>query len=201
MRFKLLYSLLAVLVLFSGCTRAKLSIIPGNGTILAFGDSLTFGKGVDITDSYPSVLAELSGRKVINAGLTGEITSEGLLRLERLLKKSKPDLIILLEGGNDILQNRDLIQTKTNLSKMIELILNKNIPVVLVGVPDKTLTPNSAIIYKELSEKYDLILEGNIIKTLLVNPEYKYDEHHFNQMGYRLLAESIYRILKDNGAL
>ena len=69
------------------------------------------------------------------------------------------------------------------------------------SVPDKTLAAKSAIIYKELSEKYDLVLEESIIMNLLINPEYKYDDHHFNKKGYRLLAESIYKILQDNGAL
>lgn len=201
MKFKLLYPLIAILLILSGCNSSKLTLLPKNGTILAFGDSLTIGKGVDVSYSYPSVLAELSGRKVINAGITGEVTSAGLLRLEAILKKIKPDLVILLEGGNDILQGKDLTLTEANLSKMIELIQDNNTPVVLIGVPDKTLAANSAIIYKELSEKYDLVLEESIIKTLLINPEYKFDEHHFNKKGYRLLAETIYKMLQDNGAL
>jgi acyl-CoA thioesterase I len=162
---------------------------------------LTIGKGVNITDSYPSVLADLSGRKVINAGITGEETSKGLLRLESILKEIKPDLVILLEGGNDILNDKDLTITKSNLSKMIELIQNNKIPVVLIGVPDKTLTANSSEIYKEISDKYNLILEESIIKNLLINPEYKSDDHHFNKKGYHLLAESIYKIIKEAGAL
>lgn len=201
MKFKLLYPLIAIILILPGCSSAKLTLLPSNGTILAFGDSLTIGKGVDVADSYPSVLAELSGRKVINAGIVGEETSKGLLRLEPMLKEIIPDLVILLEGGNDILRDRDLTLTKANLSKMIELIQDNNIPVVLIGVPDKTLAAKSAIIYKELSEKYDLVLEESIIMNLLINPEYKYDDHHFNKKGYRLLAESIYKILQDNGAL
>ncbi len=201
MKFKLLYPLITIILILSGCNPAKLTLIPRNGTILAFGDSLTIGKGVDISDSYPSVLAELSGRIVINEGIIGEETSEGLQRLETILKEVKPDIVILLEGGNDILQDKDLSLTKANLSKMIELIQNNNSSVVLVGVPDKTLATNSAIIYKELTEKYNLVLEESIIMNLLVNPEYKYDDHHFNKKGYRLLAESIYEILHDNGAL
>ncbi len=184
-----------------GCNPAKLTLLPQNGTILAFGDSLTIGKGVDISDSYPGILAELSGRKVINAGITGEETSEGLLRLPIILKDTKPDLIILLEGGNDILRDRDLTLIKNNLSKMIELAHNLDISIILVGVPDKNLAANSAGIYRELSEKYNLVLEENIIKTLLINPEYKYDDHHFNEKGYRLLAETLYKLLHDNGAL
>lgn len=201
MKFKLFYPFIVTILILSGCNSSKLTLLPQNGTILAFGDSLTIGKGVNITDSYPSALEELSGRKVINAGIIGEETSEGLLRLKKILTEIKPDLVILLEGGNDILRDKDSTLIKENLSKMIELTQDNKIPVVLVGVPDKTLVADSAIIYKELSEKYNLILEESIIKTLLINPEYKYDDHHFNKKGYRLLAESIYKVLKDNGAL
>jgi len=201
MKLKFFYLFFIFIFIISGCNSKKLALLPQQGTILAFGDSLTIGKGVDIAYSYPSVLAELSGRKVINAGITGEVSSQGLLRLEKVLKDIKPDFVVLLEGGNDILQNKDLTLTKGNLSKMIELIMEKNIPVILVGVPNKTLSDNSAKIYYELSKEYKLLLEDSIIKKLLINPQYKSDEHHFNKKGYHLLAESIYKILQNNGAI
>ena len=102
----------------SGCSENKLTPIPLEGTILAFGDSLTAGVGTTKDKSYPSVLAELTGRHIINAGISGEETKAGLQRFEHVLVQSKPDLVILLEGGNDILRNRKLSNTKKNLAAM-----------------------------------------------------------------------------------
>jgi acyl-CoA thioesterase-1 len=92
-------------LLLTGCSDPKLSEIPRNATILAFGDSLTVGVGASYAESYPVVLTELSGRKVINAGVSGETTTQGLQRLPGLLEQHEPELVLLLEGGNDILRN------------------------------------------------------------------------------------------------
>lgn len=201
MKFKFFLFFVAISVFLLGCHPLKLVFIPSDGTILAFGDSLTIGKGVDLSGSYPGVLSDLTGKNVVNAGIIGEETSAGLLRLPKLLKETNPDLLILLEGGNDILRDRDSNIIKNNLSKMIEIAHKLDIPVVLVGVPDKNLTVNSVDIYIELAAEFNLVLEENIIKFLLVNPEYKSDIHHFNKEGYRVLAETLYKLLQENGAI
>ena len=72
--------LLLALLLVTGCERQLLSPLPADGVILAFGDSLTVGVGADSSRSYPSVLEELTGLRVINAGVSGETTGGGLRR-------------------------------------------------------------------------------------------------------------------------
>jgi lysophospholipase L1-like esterase len=192
----------ALITLFlSGCSDSKLEPIKYGGSILAFGDSLTFGVGTAQANSYPAVLAELSGFNVINAGISGETTESGLKRLPLELDRTSPDLLILIEGGNDILQNKSEPAIKANLKKMIELAQSRDIPVVLIGVPQKRLFSDSAPLYQELAEEYQLVFDGALIGSLLRSPSLKFDHVHFNTQGYRKMAESIYELLSDNGAL
>jgi lysophospholipase L1-like esterase len=197
---KLAAIVLAALVL-QGCSDPKLSFVPEGSTILAFGDSLTLGVGTDKVNSYPSVLSALSGRQVVNAGVSGETTERGLARLPEQLSQTNPDLLILLEGGNDILRNNDFAATKRNLAAMIELAQNRGVQVVLLGVPEKRLFLGVAPFYADLAEDYQLVFEDQLVATLLRNSDYKSDPIHLNAKGYRVLAEKIHELLQDNGAL
>jgi acyl-CoA thioesterase-1 len=189
-----------VVFLLTGCSDPKLSEIHQNGTILAFGDSLTVGVGASAAESYPVVLTELSGRKVINAGVSGETTTLGLQRLPVLLEQHEPELVLLLEGGNDILRNQPFGMIGQNLAAMIELIQQKGIPVVLIGVPEKNLFSSSAPFYVELAAEYDLVFEGRLLGSLLRTAAYKSDPIHLNAAGYRVMAEELHELLAANGA-
>lgn len=187
------------MLLLQGCGGPTLEAIPPNGTILAFGDSLTAGYGVDQAQSYPTVLAELSDRTVINAGISGETTTQGLARLPEVLSETKPDLLILFQGGNDILRSQNLDQTKANLSAMIELAESQDIEVVLVGVPNRLA--KVAPFYKDLAKEHDLVFAPELVGTLLREESYKSDAVHFNALGYRLVAEELHQLLDESGAL
>ncbi|WP_425557236.1 arylesterase [Corallincola platygyrae] len=193
--------LLGLVLSLSGCSEPKLTPLYYDATILAFGDSLTAGYGVEKEHSYPAVLAELSRRKVVNAGVSGETTSQGRERFASVVQTNQPDLIILIEGGNDILRNHSPQQAKANLAAMIEHAQLSGIPVVLIGVPEKNLFSSSAPFYRELAEEYDLVFDGELMAELQRSPSLKSDYVHFNKAGYRELAESIYQLLQDNGAL
>jgi len=190
-----------VITILCGCSNKTLKPLSANSVILAFGDSLTVGVGTNRENAYPSVLASLSGREVINAGVSGEVTSQGVKRFQQLLQKNQVDLVVLLEGGNDILRNLRPEVTKNNLAAMIEEAQSYNIDVVLIGVPEKKLLSRVAPFYKELAEEYGLVFEDALVGRLLHSPEYKSDTIHFNTEGYRVMAESIYELLQDHGAL
>ena len=199
--FLLLFVILFTLGL-QGCDkRGALSPVSNSGTILAFGDSLTAGYGVNIENSYPSVLARLSKRRVVNAGISGEVTEEGLARLAKVLDDSSPELMILLEGGNDILRNQPLSKAKQNLSKMIVMAKEKGVQVVLIGVPEKKLFSDSASIYGELAEEHKLVFDPKLISSLIKKPKFKSDSVHFNKAGYEKMADEIYQLLENEGAL
>lgn len=189
------------LVSLSGCNSPELKPLAANATILAFGDSLTAGVGTSRDKSYPAVLQELSGIKVINRGISGETTAEGLTRFEEVLDQSTPDLIILIEGGNDILRNRPYSDIKANLNDMIGIARSRNIQLVFLGIPEKKLFSSSAPFYQQLADEHQLVYDHNLISDLLRTRNLKSDPIHFNQAGYRKMAEAIHQLLIESGAL
>jgi len=188
-------------IVLSSCSSPKLEPIHEGGTILAFGDSLTSGVGTSKINSYPSVLEELTDLKVVNSGISGETSDVGLKRFETEIERVVPDLIILIEGGNDILQNRSHEQIKQNIESMIQIALEREIPVVLIGIPEKNLFSSSASFYQELADEHQLVFDGEVIGDLQRSLTLKSDHVHFNKKGYRKMAESIYELLRESGAL
>jgi acyl-CoA thioesterase-1 len=200
--FKLVPVLLLTIFILTGCgSSGDLPPLPTNAVILSFGDSITRGKGAEDHQSYPAILQNLTNRKVINAGINGEISEEGLNRLPALLDQHSPDLLILCHGGNDILQKRDLNVMGENVRKMISLARERNIPVVLLGVPRPGLFLSSADIYSEIAETTGVVFIEDLIADVLSDNSLKSDVAHPNQYGYEEMAKSIYTVLDDHGAI
>jgi len=198
------FSLICILILLltSGCgDDPTLPRLSAEDVILAFGDSLTHGNGATKNESYPAVLEKLSGRKVINAGISGEESAQGLKRLPALLEKHQPKLLILCHGGNDILRKKDIEKMEANLRQMIQLAKTQNIPVVLLGVPKPGLFLSSANVYKEIAESTGVIFIEDLIADVLGDKSLKSDTVHPNKEGYRTMAESIYSLMQLSGAI
>ncbi len=173
--------------------------LPVNTKIVAFGDSITYGYRVDNDKNYPSVLANLLQVKVINAGVNGELSKNGLQRLPSILTKYKPDILIICEGGNDILQRKNLTKTKENIAKMIELAQSKKIQVVLIGVPDvEFLTLSTASFYQELADKYNVPLDDSSLEEILNDDTLKIDTVHPNAKGYKILSNNLAQIISNS---
>lgn len=199
---KKLFLIILTLFLFA-CEQnsPKIKYISENDIILAFGDSLTYGVGAEKNESYPVVLATLAKRTVIESGVPGETTEEGLIRLKDVLEKYNPSLVILCEGGNDMLRQMDLTKTKENLRNMVKFIKEKGSDVILIGVPKPGFIISVPNFYKEVAEEFNIPYEGKILKDILTNNRLKADPIHPNKEGYKVLAERIFKIMKKNGAL
>jgi len=186
------------------CSDSSFTLKPlsSDAVIIAFGDSLTFGTGADsATQSYPAVLQQLIGRKVINAGIPGEISQQGLLRLPLLLEQTKPDLVILCHGGNDLIRQLGNDQLKNNLEQMITLIQQSGAEVVLIAVPRFSITLAVPDLYTELASANNLPIELTIIPELERNSATKSDSIHPNALGYKLLAERVRDLIVTSGGL
>lgn len=147
----LLITLSVMALMLSACSKPALDVLPADAVIIAFGDSLTVGVGATPNESYPSTLANLTGLTAINSGVSGEKTNEGLKRLPSALNETQPDLVILIEGGNDILQQRPHDSIKKNLSEMIKLIHNRNIPLIMLGIPEKKISFKLSLLLRRVS--------------------------------------------------
>ncbi|MGR8929490.1 MAG: GDSL-type esterase/lipase family protein [Gammaproteobacteria bacterium] len=186
------------------CNQSKpaLQKLPSEATILCFGDSLTYGTGAEDGQDYPSILAQLTNREVINAGKPGEISSQGRQRLPTLLDEYRPNLLILIHGGNDILRKLPLEQTRENLKAMIAEAKQRNIDVVLLGVPEFGLMfLHSAPIYADIAEAEAIPSDLETLPDVLSTNRLKSDPIHPNSQGYQQVAKNIVGLLQANGAL
>ncbi|MCL4801123.1 MAG: arylesterase [Burkholderiales bacterium] len=195
-------ALLACIAL-AGCG-AKTPALPALGpqdVVLAFGDSLTFGTGARADQSYPAVLAGLIGRKVVAAGVPGEVSANGLARLPGALEAAAPRLLVLCHGGNDLLRRLDEAELAANLRAMIGLARSRGVAVVLVAVPKPGLFPDAHPVYAAVADELGVPLERDVLKAILTDNELKSDQVHPNARGYARLAEAVAGLLRKAKAL
>lgn len=198
---KILLFITLSLILTSCGNSRLLTPLNDQQTILAFGDSLTYGYGAQPQQSYPAKLSELLNLEVINEGVNGETSEKGLIRLAALLDRYQPQLLILCHGANDMLKKQNLDTMKSNLSQMIDMAQQRDIQVILMSVPEASLFLTDIPQYQQLAEQYNLPLQNKIIKDVLKKPSLRSDMFHPNTEGYHLIAEALYELLDDNGAL
>jgi acyl-CoA thioesterase-1 len=131
----------------------------GRPVIVAFGDSLTAGFGADTGDSYPDYLEkDLNAMgyryQVINQGISGNTTKDGVDRLQDALRL-KPVVVIVAFGGNDVLRGLPIASTRENLDRIVSTLLDSGAKVVLGGI---TLPPNYGPDYiRQFNQTYTLL--------------------------------------------
>ncbi len=191
-----------IFALLSGCSKApKLLPLDANATLLAFGDSLTFGTGAAGSESYPAQLQALISRKVIAAGVPGEVTADGLARLPQALEEFKPKLLILCHGGNDFLQKTGDAKAEENIRAMVKLARDKDIAVVLIATPKPGLSVQPPDFYQAIANDFNIPLDDAVLKKVLTDNELKSDLVHPNAKGYSLFARHVAKLLKQAGAV
>ena len=201
---KYIIGIVLILLAISSFTKRETDTMQLNktDTILAFGDSLTYGFGANPNESYPTLLSQYTGLKVINAGVNGDTSKEGLRRLAPLLNDPSIKLLILFFGGNDVMQKKPMSALKNNLKTMIGMAKEKNIEVLLVSVPNITLFGLSPLeLYEEVAEEENVALLSGMLADILSQPSLKSDQIHPNAAGYEKMAQKIYESLQEHYAL
>ena len=197
----ILIAIVILLILFSLSHKEhNIKPLAPQDTILAFGDSLTYGYNAKENESYPAVLSTLSGIKIINEGILGETSADGLQRLPKLIKNNSFKLMILCFGGNDIMQGVSMDTLKSNLKAMIHMAKAKDIDILLISVPNLTLFGLSPLeLYEEVADEENIPLLSGMLADILEQPSLKSDQVHPNALGYKMMAEKIYEKLQEEG--
>lgn len=196
--------LAAALVALAACgpSYPKLGKLHADAVVLAFGDSLTFGTGASASDSYPAVLEQKIGRKVVRSGVPGEESREGLARLPGVLDEVQPKLLILCHGGNDFLRKRSDAEAAANVRAMVKLARDRGIDVVILATP-KPAGIGTAMLpfYAEIGREFSVPVENEALPDVLTSRDLKSDLVHPNGNGYRRIAEALAKVLKKAGAV
>lgn len=198
-RFLILLSLLS----FLGCGGSVPDQKPlaAHARILAFGDSLTWGKGVLPEESYPARLQAATGREVINGGLAGEVSVEGLKRFPIWLDEYEPSLVILCHGANDLLRSMNQDKVKENVRGMVKLARDRGIDVILISVPKYGDMRTAPGFYADIAREFNIPLENRSLEEILRHSKFHKDTFHPNPEGYQLIADALVKLMHASGAL
>jgi acyl-CoA thioesterase I len=172
-------------------------------TIVALGDSLTAGLGVDENDAYPAVLqrrlkADGHAVRVVNAGISGETSSGAVSRLEWVLTSLHPDLVILETGANDGLRGIDTNILRANLDRLLTELKKAKVKVILAGMQmlpnlGPVYTSRFRAVYPQAAKAHDVPLIPFILEGVAGDQRYNQsDMLHPNAEGYRRVVDHIY---------
>ena len=169
--------------------------------ILAFGTSLTQGYGLPPGTEYTAVLQEnlkAAGidAKIINAGVSGDTSADGLSRLDWSLA-DKPQAAIVEMGSNDALRGLAPAQTEKNLNAILTKLKAAHVAVLLCGMhAPRNLGPEYAAqfdaIYPRLAKQYGVLFYPFILDGVALNPKLNQaDGIHPNPAGVKIIVSRI----------
>lgn len=186
--------------------------LPSTSNVVILGDSLTYGTGAGSGEDYASILASNTGWNVINAGVPGNTSYDGLARLPQILQAhesgdQKIDLLIVELGGNDFIRHVPEPETVNNLKTILHQAKAKSINTALIAIPK--FSPVGAAfgalsdhpLYEELAEETDTPLIQDLFSDVLSKNNLKADYIHPNAAGYRVVASKLQDALIDLGFL
>jgi acyl-CoA thioesterase-1 len=176
--------------------------------IAFLGDSITAGYGLHHSHSYPCVVKELLKARgiqtdVINEGVSGDTTSDGLHRLPNALKQ-RPDILVVALGGNDMLRGISPEHVKHNLESIIQGAEASEVRSLLLGMRAGPFYGMNYVekfnrIYDDLAAKYHLGYLPFFIEDIALRAEFNQaDGIHPNARGQRKIAEKVVSFLLDH---
>ena len=177
-------------------------------TIVVLGDSIAAGYGVQPSEAYPALLQDkirAAGWNftVVNAGVSGDTSADGLNRINWLLKR-KIDVLILELGGNDGLRGVPAATTETNLQTIIDRVKQKY-PGAQIVIAGMQMPPNLGEQYRTafknvfpaLAVRNHAALVPFLLEGVGGRPELNQPDHvHPTAAGHRIVAENVWKVLR-----
>lgn len=162
---------------------------PSGDNIICFGDSLTFGTGAKSGRDYPTQLATRLGHPVINAGVPGDTTADGLARLDRDVLSKSPRIVLITLGGNDLKNGVSPQEAFLNLETIIETIQARGALVGVGGISLAVWDRGFGEGYRKVCKKTGALLIEDILAGIITNDHLMSDRIHPNGDGYAIMAE------------
>jgi len=184
----LLVGVALLIFMLRGCSR-KVSI--PSGTIVFLGDSITAGYGLAPNQAYPALI-EINGMTMVNLGVSGSKTGDGLQRLKAYFNGGgNPRLVVIALGANDILQGANPSEIESNLGAAVRECQGRSVPVMLCGIriPEQVGTES---IFSDVANQYHIALLPDLMQGEETEENFLQEDHmHPNAVGQRLIADKM----------
>ena len=179
-------------------TPGELANRESNGkNIICFGNSLTYGHGSDKNKTYPDYLRQMLNQSVINAGVNGNTTLDGLNRIHKDVLQKEPKLVLIEFGANDFFRGISVEDVCLNIEKMIDIIQEHGAACIVLEVRfPKPSTLHFGKSLRKLAKRKKCGYVSNIMKGILGKRKRMSDRIHPNSIGYKMIAEKVAKEIK-----
>lgn len=165
-----------------------------NGPVLLFGDSLATGEGATVGNTLGEQLGRLVSTDILNYGVPGDTTEDGLARLPGALAEN-PKVTLVLLGGNDFLQKIPRAETFQNLEKIVAAFQARGSIVMVLGVRSGIIGGGADEEFESLAKRTGAAYVEDVLSGVFAHSDLMSDTIHPNDRGYGKIAERIAPIL------
>lgn len=180
---------------------------PAQRTVLVFGDSLSAGYGMAARQGWVALLGERlaarkPGWKVVNASVSGETTAGGVSRIAKVLERTDPDVVVIELGANDGLRGLPLLQTRSNLGKLVKAAEASGAEVLLVGMrmpPNlgRAYTDGFEAAFRKVAKDQGVALLPFLLEPIAADPgAFQADDLHPTAAAQPRLLEHVWKALE-----
>jgi len=185
----------ATLLAACGREAARHATVPSGATVLALGDSLTFGTGAAENMDYPSQLSRMISKPIINAGVPGDTTATAMARLEEDVLLRSPRIVLITLGGNDLKNRLSKETAYQNLKEIIVSIQEQGALVIVGGISIPFWGRGFGEMYQQVCKETQALLIPNLFDGIIGDKSLMSDPIHPNNAGYKVIAEKYYEAM------
>ncbi len=197
-----------IITLIFAAAFAAISNAADGVRVAAFGDSLSAGYGLPEEDGFaPALQKELRAAgvaaEVFNAAVSGDTSADGLLRVDWMLRQTRPDIVVVEFGANDMFRGFPAPLIQKNLAQIITRIRESGARVLLAGMRaprnyNAQYRRELAEMYDNLAAQFDISLYPFFLEGVALNPELNLaDGIHPNAAGVRKIAGNIAPLIAE----